>query len=80
MTKKVQFSKPPRRPIAKDPTQWVEARELPAATKAASVPMKRFTIDVPADLHARIKAQCAVRGEKMADVIRAMLIAEFPES
>jgi len=28
--------------------------------------MKRFTIDVPAGLHARIKSQCALRDVKMA--------------
>lgn len=41
-------------------------------------PMKRFTIDVPASLHKRIKAQCAMRETPMADVIRDMLEQEFP--
>jgi hypothetical protein len=40
--------------------------------------MKRFTIDVEEGLHRRIKAQCAARGAKMADVIRDMLNREFP--
>jgi len=39
--------------------------------------MKRLTIDVSADLHAAIKSQCARRGLKMADAIRALLQAEF---
>jgi ParG len=42
--------------------------------------MKRFTIDVTEDLHKRIKAQCALRGIKMADVIREMLEREFPRT
>jgi plasmid stability protein len=32
--------------------------------------MKRLTIDLPADIHARLKAQCAMRGTKMVDEIR----------
>jgi len=40
-------------------------------------PMKRFTIDVSEELHKRIKAQCAMRGVKMADVIRDLLEREF---
>jgi predicted transcriptional regulator len=35
--------------------------------------MKRFTIDVSAELHRRIKTACAARGTIMADEIRAML-------
>jgi len=41
--------------------------------------MKRFTIDVSESLHKRIKSQCAMRGVKMADVIREMLEKEFPQ-
>jgi hypothetical protein len=41
--------------------------------------MKRFTIDVTEDLHKRIKAQCAMRGDKMADAIRDILEREFPK-
>ncbi len=41
--------------------------------------MKRFTIDVSEDLHKRIKAQCALRGAKMADVMREILEHEFPK-
>jgi hypothetical protein len=40
--------------------------------------MKRFTIDVPADLHRRIKASCATEGSNMADMLREMLEARFP--
>ena len=47
---------------------------LPVASDA----MKRFTIDVEEGLHKRIKAQCAMKGTKMADVIREMLEKAFP--
>ena len=39
--------------------------------------MKRFTIDVPAELHRRIKTKCAASGMMMADEIRAMLEERF---
>ena len=64
---------------------WVQARkveEAPEAPVPVAItpvePMKRFTIDVSEGLHKRIKAQCALRGVKMADVIRDMLDKEFP--
>ena len=39
--------------------------------------MKRLTIDVPLALHKRIKTQCAMNGDKMADVIRDLLEKQF---
>jgi hypothetical protein len=47
-----------------------------AVTTAPAV-MKRFTIDVPVELHARVKMACARRGKIMADEIRRLLEAEF---
>jgi hypothetical protein len=40
--------------------------------------MKRLTIDVPIDLHIRLKTGCAMRGEKIADVVRVLIEREFP--
>ena len=40
--------------------------------------MKRFTIDVPVELHKRVKAGCAQRGVKMCDLLREVLEREFP--
>lgn len=42
-----------------------------------AVPFKRLTIDIPEELHARIKSQCALRRTKMADEIRALLESHF---
>lgn len=69
--KKIAFKTP-----AKAADAWVSDRE----TTAPSEPMKRFTIDVPESLHTRIKTQCAMRGQKMADVLRDLLEKEFPSS
>jgi hypothetical protein len=86
MTKKVKFTKrPSASPAAGEAADaWVasrgsepvvngENRDMPA------VPMKRLTIDIPESLHARVKSQCAKRGAKMADEIRALLETHFPE-
>jgi hypothetical protein len=63
------------------PDDWVKIakpldREAPAAP---TEPMKRFTIDVPVELHRRVKSECARRGVKMADVLRELLEREFPK-
>ena len=53
------------------PDQWVSDRSAPTG------PTKRLTIDVPLGLHQRVKSQCALRGDKMADVVRTLLEKEF---
>lgn len=52
---------------------WVESRD-------AREPMKRLTIDIPASLHAQIKSQCALRGSKIADEVRELLIQKYGQS
>ena len=86
MKKTVAFKNPVKAPNPAD--SWVSSRVADAevATPAAVEPepaapveaMKRFTIDVPASLHTRVKIGCAQRGLKMADVLREMLEREFP--
>ncbi len=53
-----------------------KAKTKPPTKKA--VDMKRLTLDLPEALHRRIKAQCAMRGQKIVDVLRAILAREFP--
>ena len=43
-------------------------------------PMKRFTIDVPAAHHRRVRAACAKRGLRPSSVLRDLLEREFPET
>jgi ParG len=52
------------------PDAWVEKRVIEPETKEA---LKRLTLDLPAPLHGRIKAACAMRGTKMVDEIRSLL-------
>ena len=42
--------------------------------------MKRFTIDVPVELHRRVRAACAKRGLRPSSVRRDLLEREFPET
>lgn len=39
--------------------------------------MKRLTIDVPESLHRAIKTQCAMRGSKIADEVRELLLQKY---
>ena len=66
--------------IATDPRARKEANTVAADqwVKGSAGKMKRFTIDVPEELHRRIKLACAGRGTKMADEIRAVLEKHFP--
>ena len=74
MSKKVTLSVKPTE-AAREATAeaWVQH-----GRHAVDEPMKRFTIDVPAHLHRRIKSQCALQGVKMADEIRRLLEERFP--
>lgn len=55
---------------------WVGSR----SQEAHKEPMKRLTIDIPADLHTKLKADCAMRGRKMADEIRELLMDKYGKS
>jgi hypothetical protein len=73
--------KPTRATEATVVDAWVAKAPVAADAPAAPAePMKRLTIDVPASLHSRIKVQCAQSGQKMADVIRALLAEHFPDA
>jgi hypothetical protein len=84
--KKVAFSMPSK-PASASAEDWVHGssgaggeQSRTAANAPPQEAMKRFTIDVPLTLHRRIKTQCAMRGQKMADALREILEREFPES
>lgn len=74
MNKKVAFGIKPGASKFEEPKadDWVSNREIE--------PMKRLTIDVSATLHAQIKSQCAIKGVKMADELRALLEQHFTKS
>lgn len=74
-TKKIQIgARPTGRPsVPPAADSWVESRsngDLPE-------PMKRLTIDVPERLHKAIKTACAMRGTKIADEVRELLLQKY---
>jgi hypothetical protein len=72
MTKKVSIGvRPSTKPAAPAADAWVENRA--DATEAT----KRLTIDIPDSLHRTIKAQCAMRGSKIADEVRELLLQKY---
>jgi hypothetical protein len=75
MTKKVAIGTKPTNKPAPAPTAdaWVESRQAEDAVEE----MKRLTIDIPASLHRTIKAQCAMRGSKIADEVRELLLQKY---
>ncbi len=73
-TKKVSIgAKPTNKPAVPAADAWVESR----AAADAPEPMKRLTIDVTDSLHRAIKAQCAMRGTKIADEVRELLLKKY---
>lgn len=66
-------TKPAAKPVETAADAWVENREEAEG-------MKRLTIDVPASLHRTIKAQCAMRGTKIADEVRELLLQKYVKS
>ncbi len=77
MTKKVTFGAKPRNRKATTPDEWVAGART-ESVEAERVETTRFTIDIPTDLHARIKSQCALRKVKMREEIQALLEKHFP--
>lgn len=76
MTKKVSFGAKPRSQKTLTPDEWVSAGGENGAKE--KVETTRFTIDIPTELHARIKSQCALRKVKMREEIQALLEKHFP--
>jgi hypothetical protein len=57
---------------AADVDAWVGTRSTEPVEK-----VKRLVVELPADLHGKFKADCAVRGVTMMDVVRDMLKAKY---
>lgn len=73
MTKKVTIGAKPSAATKKlTPDEWVESGQTDRQETT------RFTIDIPTELHARIKSQCALRKVKMKEEIQALLEKHFP--
>lgn len=65
-------AKPTNKPTPVAADAWVENRDAQQEEK-----MKRLTIDIPESLHRSVKSQCAMRGTKIADEIRELLLQKY---
>lgn len=79
--KKIKISpKPNNRNSVQDVEGWVNNRNLNDIQDKEDIKpekMKRLTIDIPESLHTAIKSACAMRGAKIADEVRELLIAKY---
>ena len=66
MAKQVSITSPAR--ASQQAESWVQDK--------SGEPVKRLTIEIPAQLHAQVKAACALRGVKMKDLVRTLLEQE----
>jgi len=55
---------------------WVNERATTPQSKPG--PTKRVTIEMPLDLHLRVKVGCAKRMRNIAEIVREFLDNEFP--
>lgn len=67
-------AKPQNRETANTEIRLDQFVELGKTVKGAT---KRLTLDIPEDLHRRIKAHCAMSGVKMVEEITALLSRHF---
>ena len=74
-TKKIEFgTKPTNRPVPDAVDSWVESR---AVEQVVVEPMKRLALDIPESLDRSIKSECAMRGSKIADELRELLLQKY---
>jgi len=72
MAKKVGLGpKPTKKAKPEQQDAWVSGADQGAEAK------KRLTIDIPESLHRKIKTDCASRGTKIADEVRALLVEKY---
>lgn len=69
-------TKPTNKPAPANADDWVESR---GKGKQEPEPIKRLTIDIPESLHRAIKTQCAMRGTKIADEVRELLLQKYDD-
>lgn len=62
-----------------DPERWIKASDAPPARGADAAGFTaRLTIDVTPELRGRIKIVAFRRGQTVADMLRDLLVREFP--
>lgn len=68
-----------QRPSAKKAAAVANPDELDKFVSGGKVKTKRLNVEIPATLHARLKARCALQGREIRDVVTELLEERFPE-
>ncbi len=68
-----------QRPSTKKPSTPAVPAELDKFVTGGKAQTKRLNVEIPAALHARLKAQCAMQGREIRDVVTELLEQRFPE-
>lgn len=76
MSKPVSWGQRPSKKSAVNPAEALDN----FVNKARAGALKRLNLNIPGALHSRIKAQCALEGRDMTQVLIEILEARFPES
>ena len=63
-----------------DPEHWIKAADVQAHKDDAPNFTARLTIDVTPELRGRIKIAAFQRGVTVADMLRDLLVREFPQN
>jgi polyhydroxyalkanoate synthesis regulator phasin len=86
MSKKISFGTNPRnnKKVEELMDQWVSKGSLEQSKNVSqisddSTSLTRFTIDIPSELHRKIKSFCALKGVKMKEEIQVLLENHFTE-
>lgn len=62
-----------------DPERWIKASDAPLQRDADAAGFSaRLTIDITPELRGRIKIAAFRRGQTVADMLRDLLVREFP--
>ena len=77
MSKKVSFGSNPRtKKVEELADEWVSKGAIEPSLPEL-VETTRFTIDIPTELHRKIKSYCALKGVKMKEEIQVLLENHF---
>ncbi len=63
----------------RDPDSWIRSADAPSTRAGAATAFAaRLTIDITPELRGRIKIVAFQRGTTVADMLRELLVREFP--
>jgi hypothetical protein len=68
-----------QRPSTKKPPAAPAPADLDKFVSGGKGQTKRLNVEIPAALHARVKAGCAMQGREIRDVVTELLEQRFPE-